>query len=396
MSGIILIVILLVASGLIAYAGDYVGRKAGKKKLSIFNLRPKYTSRIISVFTGILIMIFSLIVLSIFSENVRIALFGMEKLKREITDLQVNIKNKEKELSEIIQKYEEVRIEREKAIKELESYKKKLDELEKDRAKMLTEIKNLSRERELLLRENEKLQRSIYDISQKISFLNKEREKLLEEKKELIDEIQFLNSTITSMRTEGIVFRRGELILNYISKGSLNKEQAEKEAKALLSLIENIAKERGAGSEEKGFIWIPEAEWKKLLDAFTGPGEKLIRVFSLANIFEGEPALLNFEIYPYRLVFKKGEILVLKVIDGGEDINSIEARLLEVLSEVNKIAQQKGVLPDPLTNTVGEISFEEFYNIVYKIKEKNKKVILKVIVDEDTYNSGPLKIRFEL
>ena len=121
MSGIILIVILLVASGLIAYAGDYVGRKAGKKKLSIFNLRPKYTSRIISVFTGILIMIFSLIVLSIFSENVRIALFGMEKLKREITDLQVNIKNKEKELSEIIQKYEEVRIEREKAIKELES-----------------------------------------------------------------------------------------------------------------------------------------------------------------------------------------------------------------------------------------------------------------------------------
>ena len=45
MSGVALIVILLVASGLIAYAGDYVGRKAGKKKLSIFNLRPKYTSK---------------------------------------------------------------------------------------------------------------------------------------------------------------------------------------------------------------------------------------------------------------------------------------------------------------------------------------------------------------
>ncbi|MGC9001761.1 MAG: DUF3084 domain-containing protein [Dictyoglomus sp.] len=396
MSGVMLIIILLVASGLIAYAGDYVGRKAGKKKLTIFNLRPKYTSRIISVLTGILIMVFALIVLSVFSENVRIALFGMEKLKKEISTLQLNIKSKEKEFSEIIKKYEAVKEERGRAIKELESYKIKLNELEEDRAKILEELNKLSKEREILCKENEKLQRSIYEISQKISSLSKEREKLLEEKKELLDEIQFLNTTITNMRTEGIVFRRGELILNYISKGDLTEEKAKEEAKVLLSLIENIAKERGAGNEEKGFIWVPEAEWIKLLNAFTTSGEKLIRVFSLANIFEGEPALITFEIYPYKLIFKKGDVLVLKVIDGSEDLNKIESKLLEILSEVNKIAQQKGVLPDPLTNTVGEISFEEFYNIVYKIKEKDKKILLKVIVDEDTYNSGPLKIRFEL
>ena len=396
MSGVMLIIILLVASGLIAYAGDYVGRKAGKKKLTIFNLRPKYTSRIISVLTGILIMVFALIVLSVFSENVRIALFGMEKLKKEISTLQLNIKSKEKEFSEIIKKYEAVKEERGRAIKELESYKIKLNELEEDRAKILEELNKLSKEREILCKENEKLQRSIYEISQKISSLSKEREKLLEEKKELLDEIQFLNTTITNMRTEGIVFRRGELILNYISKGDLTEEKAKEEAKVLLSLIENIAKERGAGNEEKGFIWVPEAEWIKLLNAFTTSGEKLIRVFSLANIFEGEPALITFEIYPYKLIFKKGDVLILKVIDGNEDLNKIESKLLEILSEVNKIAQQKGVLPDPLTNTVGEISFEEFYNIVYKIKEKDKKVLLKVIVDEDTYNSGPLKIRFEL
>ncbi len=396
MSGVMLIIILLIASGLIAYAGDYVGRKAGKKKLTIFNLRPKYTSRIISVLTGILIMIFALIVLSVFSENVRIALFGMEKLKKEISTLQLNIKSKEKELSEIIKKYEAIKEERGRAIKELESYKMKLNKLEENRAKIFEELNRLSKEREILYKENEKLQRSIYEISQKISSLSKEREKLLEEKKELLDEIQFLNTTITNMRTEGIVFRRGELILNYISKGDLTEEKAKEEAKVLLSLIENIAKERGAGNEEKGFIWVPEAEWKKLLNAFMTSGEKLIRVFSLANIFEGEPALVTFEIYPYKLVFKKDDVLVLKVIDGSEDLNKIESKLLEILSEVNKIAQQKGVLPDPLTNTVGEISFEEFYNIVYKIKEKGKKVLLKVVVDEDTYNSGPLKIRFEL
>lgn len=396
MSGIFLVLILLFASGLIAYAGDYVGRKAGKKKLSIFGLRPKYTSRIISILTGIIIMVFSLIVLSIFSENVRIALFGMEKLKKEKINLQISIKEKEKELAEIIKKYESVKNDREKALKELESYKNKLVSLEEDKLNLTQELKNLSKEKEVLLKENEKLQRSIYDISRKISLLTKEKERLEEEKKSLIEEIQFLNITINTMRTEGIVFKRGELILNYVSKGGLSDKGAQEEAKTLLSLIENIARDRGAGSYEKGYIWVPETEWKKVVEALKTPDDKLIRVFSLANIFEGEPVLISFQIFPYRLVFKKGDVLLLKVIDGGESLEKIEGKLLEILSEVNKIAQEKGVLPDPLTNTVGEISFEEFYNIAYKIKEKGKKVILKVLVDEDTYNNGPLKIRFEI
>lgn len=396
MSGILLILILLFASGLIAYAGDYVGRKAGKKKLSFFGLRPKYTSRIISILTGIIIMIFSLIVLSIFSENVRVALFGMERLKREMTNLQRSIKDKEKELVEIMKKYEITKVDREKALKELESYKNKLVLLEKDKLGLTKELEVLSKEKEILLKENEKLQRSIYDVSQKISLLTKEKEKLEVEKKNLLEEIHFLNLTINTMRTEGIVFKRGELILNYISKGGLSEKESQDEAKTLLSLIENIARERGAGSDEKGYIWVPEAEWKKIVEALKTPDDKLIRVFSLANIFEGEPVLVSFQIFPYKLVFKKGDILLLKVIDGGESLEKIETKLLEILSEVNKIAQEKGVLPDPLTNTVGEISFEEFYNIAYKIKEKGKKVILKVIVSEDTYNSGPLKIRLEI
>jgi len=83
MSGIILIVILLVASGLIAYAGDYVGRKAGKKKLSIFNLRPKYTSRIISRFYWDSYHdFFSYCFIYIFLKIVRIALFGHGKVKK--------------------------------------------------------------------------------------------------------------------------------------------------------------------------------------------------------------------------------------------------------------------------------------------------------------------------
>ncbi|HOJ93443.1 MAG TPA: DUF3084 domain-containing protein [Dictyoglomaceae bacterium] len=395
MSGYLLVLVLLLLSGLVAYAGDYVGRKAGKKKLSLFNLRPKYTSRIISVITGILIMVFTLIILSIFSENVRIALFGMEKLKGEMSDLQSSIESKEKELSEILKKYEDVKIDREKAIKELAIYQAKLKELEEDRKKLSQELSILQKEKEALLKDREKYQRSIYELSKKLSILEKEKETLEEEKLGLMDEIQFLNITISNLRTEGMIFRRGELILNFVTRGGLKDEEAQKEAKSLLSLVEGIAINRGAGSSDKGYIWIPETEWSKLLDAISSPGEKLIRVFSLANIFEDEPVLINLQIVPYKLIFKAGDVILLRVVDGSESIEKIEEKLLTILADVNKIAQEKGVLPDPISNTVGEISLEDFYNIVYRIKEENKKVILKVIVVEDTYNSGPLKIRLE-
>ncbi|HWR10033.1 DUF3084 domain-containing protein [Sporomusa sp.] len=55
MFGLVLIAILGVMGGAIAYIGDKIGTKVGKKKLSLFGLRPKYTSIIVAVTTGILI-----------------------------------------------------------------------------------------------------------------------------------------------------------------------------------------------------------------------------------------------------------------------------------------------------------------------------------------------------
>ncbi|MGB9856591.1 MAG: DUF3084 domain-containing protein [Dictyoglomaceae bacterium] len=397
MSGFLLILILLLLSGIIAYIGDYVGRKVGKKKLTLFNLRPKYTSRLISVITGILIMFFTLLILSIASENVRTAIFGIDRLKRQLSSLQVAVSVKNEELSNVMQKLSERTKEKELIREELEKFKKELEKMEKDRENLRKELVNLKLEKENLLKDKESLQRNLYDISKRVSILEKERDKLKEEKKGLIEELDFLTNTINLIRSEGIVFRRGELILNWVSRGGLSKEEAGNEGKTLLHLLEQIAINRGAGSSnDKGVVWLPKSEWDKLVEALMTPGDKLIRAIAMVNTFEGEPVLVNLQIYPYYLVFRKDEVILTRVVDGSEPKEKVESRLLEILSEVNRIAQIRGVLPDPITNTIGDISLEDFYNIVYKIKEKGRKVIISVIVAEDTYNSGPLKVRFEL
>src|SRR5690606_30025376 len=80
--GFRLILMLVFIGGLIAYLGDKVGMRIGRRRLTLFGLRPKHTSTLVTITTGILIAAASVTVLSIASEDVRTALFRMQELQQ--------------------------------------------------------------------------------------------------------------------------------------------------------------------------------------------------------------------------------------------------------------------------------------------------------------------------
>ena len=87
MLGIIIVLVLMVMGGLIAFLGDKIGSKVGKKRLTLFGLRPKYTSIIVTIISGTLISFFTVAVMAVVNENIRVALFGLNKLKGEMNEL---------------------------------------------------------------------------------------------------------------------------------------------------------------------------------------------------------------------------------------------------------------------------------------------------------------------
>ena len=86
MTGVLLILVLAVMGGIIAFIADKVGSKIGKKRLRLFGLRPKYTSVIMTVISGIVIAVVTMSVLTVSSQEVRTALFGMKQLRADIAD----------------------------------------------------------------------------------------------------------------------------------------------------------------------------------------------------------------------------------------------------------------------------------------------------------------------
>lgn len=75
MLGVVIVLILMVMGGIIAFLGDKIGSKVGKRRLTMFGLRPKYTSIIITIVSGVLISFLTVAVMTVVNENVRIALF---------------------------------------------------------------------------------------------------------------------------------------------------------------------------------------------------------------------------------------------------------------------------------------------------------------------------------
>ncbi|GAC1451524.1 MAG: hypothetical protein NVS2B8_03390 [Vulcanimicrobiaceae bacterium] len=86
--GILLVVLIVVVAGLIAYVGDRVGHQVGRKRMTLFGLRPKYTSTIVAVGTGMAIALIATVVPLLTTPLARDAFFRLSEINRTVNDLQ--------------------------------------------------------------------------------------------------------------------------------------------------------------------------------------------------------------------------------------------------------------------------------------------------------------------
>jgi len=92
-----------IIGGAIAFLGNQLGRFIGRKKLSIFGLRPRYTSMLITVLTGMMIASLTLTVAIVASEPIRVALVRFKEFTKEYEDLISDLREaREKDRQSII------------------------------------------------------------------------------------------------------------------------------------------------------------------------------------------------------------------------------------------------------------------------------------------------------
>ena len=88
-------------SGLVAFLGNQLGRIIGKKKMSLFKLRPRHTSIVLTVLTGMFISFFTVGLLMVFSSQAREIILERDKLAQERDNLRAEVTTLSKKMETV-------------------------------------------------------------------------------------------------------------------------------------------------------------------------------------------------------------------------------------------------------------------------------------------------------
>ncbi|MCT7951530.1 DUF3084 domain-containing protein [Ancylothrix sp. C2] len=199
--GIILIVSILILGGVLATAGDRIGTKVGKARLSLFNLRPKKTATLVTIITGVSISATTLGILFATSKPLRKGVFEydqtqaklrqirrdlekanteknvveaeLNKARNDQSQAQANLDQTNRSLQGALQKLDEAIAEQARKEQRLETAQRQLSETVSQKQALQQEIEDRQAERQALIQQLEQGKSQIFEQNKTIETKNK-------------------------------------------------------------------------------------------------------------------------------------------------------------------------------------------------------------------------------
>ena len=402
MYGVMLIGVLALAGGVIAFVGDRLGTKIGKKRLSLFGLRPRHTSIIVTVITGMCITLLTFGVMAVLSENVRTALFGMEQLNRNMEKTRQDLMQVSKELLAAQEEKQNTTVALAKSKKDIEDLQKERQELEVESERLAEGNRRLVAEKEILLAQNnelaalnEQLAGNNAALTSENQSLNEQNADLSSSNEELNERAKTLREGLTAVREGNIIYRAGEVIAEGVIKGGRSKEEVTEDVDALIQAANRNVSERTGNN---GDILVYKPNMESAIDTLANSKQNIfVRVAAAGNLVKGEPIHTSLELFPNNHVYDENEFVtsqVYNVIDLKD--GDAENIVMNFLQQVNKVAGDKGIVKDPIRNSVGVMDAAQFYELVDAIRPLKGNIIISAYAKESTDAAGPLRLKMKI
>lgn len=331
---IILFSILIIISGSIAYLGDKLGSTLGRARTSLFGIRPRYTARLIAILSGMLITATTIGIIAIFTEDGRILLAGVEKIRKELKSNEMQIKNQQESLMA------------------LNDEKIRLDEMVTD--------------------------------------LEKQRDTLEKQ----IGEYKQLSANLADVRGKKLALSVGDVLLATNIDKNDGKSAKTITDELLNELNLSLSKHKtGFWTNSKQRFYLPDKDYSNLIDTIKKASAPLkIKFIAKSNVFEQEFAPIKVTTEQVRRLYSKNDtILTAKVASTTSD-----ADLIKYLQDAKNIMLTRGLVIE--ANEQPYVDLTNFYAVGKDIKAMNTgtQARLEIYATDNIYSHGPATVNMRI
>lgn len=397
MHGFRLILILAFIGGLIAYLGDKVGMRIGRRRLTLFGLRPKHTSIIVTVTTGVVIVFVSLTILSIASEDVRTALFRMQELQEALATTRTQYEIVLDELARHQSELEQTQAQRDAATRELQAAEARLARIVAEYEAAVGELEEAEATLQFTLQRVGNLQQIGEELQQRIDEMRARIEEMEAEIQVKEAQIRAANLQLDQVRGGELAFRAGDIVLAEVFDGSVGQERLEEQLLDFLERADLLAVQRGArlpGAQPPTALQLLGGVFDGTVRVLAQSSSRwVVRVVSLYNTTVGEPVLVDLELIEEQLIYRRGDVIASVIIRDGSG-GAVRDELFRLLQLVSDAAIARGMLTDQFGFVSEGVSLQEFVNTISRVEQLGGNATVSAVAAEDTYNTDwPLRVR---
>jgi len=302
--GVVLVPLLILVSGGIAYVGNLVGRAIGRRRLTLLGLRPRHTAQIVTVATGMIITVVTVAAVLLVSRDARQALFQFRSLQAQMDALREQIRGAEGRLKQLKQ-----------------------------------------------------------------------------------GDIAYLRNQEV---LRGIIDARLPLVQVAVEVDTLRLRAVDQ------ALASGIGVDGTTGSVLR--LFPPALTWDQVAELVKQhPGETVVRIVANENTLVGEPLEVSVQLVDNRLVFPRGRVLGSGQVDGRRSRDEVGRQLLDLLDQTAPAARRE-VLSPPFARVTDpplvETELDALRRVVSAITQARRPVRVDVVVTQDVYTVGPLRVSF--
>ncbi|MGD8239860.1 MAG: DUF3084 domain-containing protein [Armatimonadota bacterium] len=422
LSEVSFIVALVATGGVVAWIGDIVGYRLGKRRVSLFGIRPRTTAILVGICSGALISIVTIAVLSLSSQHVQTALFKMDQLQAQLDTLEEQTKDQRGQIEEHKQAADDAEERRRRAEEREAQAKADVDRAEADivrKRRSLTQLRaDLSGVRQLQEQAEAKNQELEQRATELETAIERSQDDLTAAQDELKQQELYLGYVKSGVVLEDPIITAQEELARAAIDTAQPTPAIRTAVASLLEQASDYAADEGAQAGGNGravryFVVVSagagaEATMQELpeaaaIDEFVqrlvqdADKSHAVRVIARFSAWREQQVKVLLDRRPNKLVFARGEVAGTIAVDGSwPDAQLWQAIMALLTLRVRSEAHARRMLTVPNEPKYGSIEVPEVVAAMEAIRARKGPIRVEAVVAEDTWTVGPLQLVLRL